>query len=202
MKIKCLICTKGNNKNVRFPSITRCVVGPPTTFGRPYGLSNRSPIPPETLLFRPDSYQNPVGKETPVPGEFRTSVVGATWQGPKKYLKTMPIKDTKQKKEYFKSKDQMSVRIRLNSEEQSVLNSMMKEEGWENKSGYIKYILFGDDPNIRYNKIVKKKDPNEILMICAMMLRELNMYLNYIRYRYEKDMNQLYLEQGVDIKNG
>lgn len=36
----------------------------------------------ETLLFRPDSYRNPVGKETPVPGEFRTSVVGATWQGP------------------------------------------------------------------------------------------------------------------------
>ena len=98
MKIKCLICTKGKDKNVRFPSITRCVVGPPTTFGRPYGLSNRSPIPPETLLFRPDSSQNPVGKETPVPGEFRTSVVGATWQGPKKIFENDAYKRHKTKK--------------------------------------------------------------------------------------------------------
>ena len=111
----------------------------------------------------------------------------------------MPIKDTKQKKEYFKSKDQMSVRIRLNSEEQSVLNSMMKEEGWENKSGYIKYILFGDDPEIRYDKIVKKKDPNELLKICAIQLRELNIFLKNIQFRYEKDMNRLNLEESVDI---
>jgi len=112
----------------------------------------------------------------------------------------MPIKDAKQKKEYYKSKDRMSVRVRLNSEELSVLNTMMAEHGWENTSGFIKSILFGDDPEMRYDKIVKKKDPNEILMICAMTLRELNMYLNYIRCRYEKDMNQLYREEGVDIK--
>lgn len=77
---------------------------------------------------------------------------------------------------------------------------MMKEEGWENKSGFIKYILFGDDPEMRYDKIVKKKDPNEILMICATQLRELNIFLKNIQFQYEKDMNQIYQEESVNIK--
>lgn len=112
----------------------------------------------------------------------------------------MPIKDEKQKKEYFKQKNRMLIGVRLNSEEMSVLNSMMAEHGWENKAGFIKTILFGDDPEMRYDKIVKKKDPNEILMICVTQLQELNIFLKNIQFRYEMDMNRLNLEESVDIK--
>lgn len=112
----------------------------------------------------------------------------------------MPIKNKTLRKEYYKAKNQTMIGVWLNSEEKSVLNSMMKEEGWENKSGFIKYILFGDDPEMRYDKIVKKKDPNEILMICATQLRELNIFLKNIQFQYEKDMNQIYQEESVNIK--
>lgn len=112
----------------------------------------------------------------------------------------MSNKSKQVKKEYFKAKDSVAVKIRLNLREQILLQSMMQKDGWENVSGFIKYTLFGDDPDARYKKILHESSPEEIITLARTELRHINAFLSFINFRYDKDMKQLYREEGVDIK--
>ena len=112
----------------------------------------------------------------------------------------MTSDERENKKQYHRAKDRSVIKIRINTKERIVLDDQMKKDEWENVSGFIKYKLFGDDLDTAYKKIVKEASPEDLVSLCRKELRDLNVFLIYIRFRYEKDMKQLYREEGVDIK--
>lgn len=95
--------------------------------------------------------------------------------------------------------------IRLNVEERTLLNTLMQKEGWENKSSFIKHCIFGDEPvEDIVSRVCKKTLMDNQVEFLVILLRECVLELankyDYIRYRYDKDMGQLYKERGVDVK--
>lgn len=103
-------------------------------------------------------------------------------------------------KEYYKGKNKTKLDVRLTTSEHVLLVGKMKEEDWANVSGYIKFKLFGLDYERGLDKVTEGKNAETI----GAMLRDAVLILatktDYFRYRYEKDMNQLYEEEGVDVK--
>ena len=104
------------------------------------------------------------------------------------------------KREYTKQKDRFLVSLHLKWDEKSVLENEMKKEEWENISGYIRYRLFGMDPTKKIRKQIAEKEPEDLVNILKNAVLELAAKADYYRFRYDKDMSQLYREEGVDIK--
>lgn len=109
------------------------------------------------------------------------------------------IEDKKaDRKEYFRNIDKGRINLRMTTDEKTLLEIQMKEEGWVSKSAFIKYKLFGYEPEERVEKVVKEMDSESIgILLRNQVLKLTDSYL-YFQYRYEKDMNQLYREIGVD----
>lgn len=82
--------------------------------------------------------------------------------------------------------------------EKSVLDDMMSREGWEMTSGFIKYKVFGIDPEYKLLRQIETRDPSSIAIILRDHVLELVNKYEYFLFRYNKDMNQLYREEGVD----
>lgn len=82
----------------------------------------------------------------------------------------------------------------------SLLEIAMKNEEWENVSGFIKYKLFGWNPQYKIEKIIKSKKPESIGTLLKNELDELNNNLEFFRFRYDNDMKQLYREEGVNVQ--
>lgn len=106
-----------------------------------------------------------------------------------KYEQTIEEKK-ENRKEYFKIVNKGRLSLRMNAEENALLEIQMKEEGWVSKSAFIKYKLFGYEPEERVEKVVKEMDTESIgILLRNQVLKLTNSYL-YFQYRYEKDMNQ------------
>ena len=97
-------------------------------------------------------------------------------------------------------KSKLKTCISFNAEERALLDSAMQKDGWENISGFVKYKLFGWEPHEKVKKLIKKKNPDDILILLYNELKALNQKLEFINFRYNKDMNQLWREEGVDAK--
>lgn len=111
------------------------------------------------------------------------------------------MKDQNIKKEYYKSKDKGRIVVRLNPEEKTLLELAMREEEWNNVSGFIKYKLFGFDTDYKIKKVITSRNGENIALLIQNELAELNNNLAYFRYRYDRDMNQLYREEGVNVQD-
>ena len=98
-------------------------------------------------------------------------------------------------KEYFER-----TVLRLNYKEKTLLKQMMEADDWENVSGFIKYKLFGFDENPKYKRKLKKGTATDY----AIALREIGFEIvkkfDYLIYLYNKNTNQLWREEGVDMK--
>ena len=112
----------------------------------------------------------------------------------------MSITDEKDKKVYNDQRKKQVMHVRFNPKEIALLKKMMKDEGWNNTSGFIKYKLFGLEEEEQYETLLKSKKPEDIGIVIAEGLRGLNIFLTYINHRYEKDMQQLWREEGVDVR--
>ena len=110
------------------------------------------------------------------------------------------IKDPKERTEYYKQRNKNIVKFRVSAHEKTILDIAMKDEGWENVSGYIKYKLFGASTDDKIQKIVKGKRMKEISILLFNEMKQLNEQLEFINYRYNKDMEQLFREPGVRPK--
>lgn len=104
------------------------------------------------------------------------------------------------KKLLQKVKDKNRIVVRLNLYEQTLLQSEMRKEGIENTSGFVKYRLFGLEPEERVMKLVREGDKDDIATLLKNGVLDLADNFIYIKDRYEKDMRQLYLEEGVDLE--
>lgn len=95
--------------------------------------------------------------------------------------------------------DRRTIQVRLNDKERSLLESSMRKEGWTNKNGFIRYRLFGLDPDQKVERMIEGKNPDDLVILLKNGTLELAEYFLYFYSRYEKDMAQLWKEEGVDM---
>ena len=110
------------------------------------------------------------------------------------------IKNVENRKKYNEMANKNLVIFRTTPEERGLLESMMDKDGWENVSGFVKYKLFGMDPDRKVNELIERKNSSEIGTLLKNAVLDLTNYYIYVKYRYDKDMSQLYREEGVDVK--
>lgn len=106
--------------------------------------------------------------------------------------------DPENRKEYQKMADSNRLVIRMNAYRKTLLQTMMKKEGWTNKSGFVAYKIFGDETE-QINRLIQQKDPENIAILLLNQMLELAEFYTYVKYGYNKDMNQLYKEEGVNV---
>ena len=107
--------------------------------------------------------------------------------------------DVEDKKNYFKMADRKVVRVRMNANERTILENDMRKIGFQNVSGYIKYKVLGIDPDRKIEETIKRKSPEELTILLRNAVLDLTECFIYVRMRYEKDMNQLWKEEGVNL---
>ena len=115
------------------------------------------------------------------------------------------IRNKEQKKKadrqaYLQLANQNIVRVRMNAKERALLRVQMNDDGWTNMSAFIRHQLFGLNPDRKIDAIIKTKNPDSIALLLRYQLMELTSQYIYIRSRYDRDMSQLYREEGVDLK--
>lgn len=92
---------------------------------------------------------------------------------------------------YHKMQNRRAIRIRLTAGEQSVLESMMNDEGWKNVSGFVRYKLFGLDPDKRLSEViergVRRKEPDNIHIYLKNLLEDNIAFGRYILERCRKE---------------
>ena len=101
---------------------------------------------------------------------------------------------------YLQLANQNIVRVRMNAKERAILHVQMSADGWTNMSAFIRFKLFGLDPDRKVDALIKTKSPDSIALLLRDQLMELTSQYIYIRSRYDRDMSQLYREEGVDLK--
>lgn len=101
---------------------------------------------------------------------------------------------------YLQLANQNIVRVRMNAKERAILHVQMSADGWTNMSAFIRFKLFGLDPDRKVDALIKTKSPDSIALLLRDQLMELTSHYIYIRSRYDRDMSQLYREEGVDLK--
>lgn len=104
------------------------------------------------------------------------------------------------RKKYFEEENKKRLCIRISAQERAVLQNMMIQDGWTNTSAFIKFKLFGFDLEEKVDEMIDSKDPQSIGRLLHNQLMELTSVYIYLRFRYDKDMNQLYREPGVDLQ--
>lgn len=108
--------------------------------------------------------------------------------------------DKEDKKNYYKMVNKKVVQLRMSANELALLQSMMHKMGAENISAFIRYKLFGLDPDRKVNELIKQKNTDDLVILLRNQIMDLTEYFIYYYNRYEKDMRQLYREEGVDIE--
>lgn len=104
------------------------------------------------------------------------------------------------RKAYSKLTNQNIVRVRMSAKERALLRVQMSADGWTNISAFIRHKLFGFDPDRKVEALIRTKSPDSIALLLRYQLMDLTSQYIYIRYRYDRDMNQLYREEGVNLK--
>ena len=116
-------------------------------------------------------------------------------------MKTREEISAENKNAYLEQENKKRVSVRVNARERSVIEDMMRSEGWINMSAFIKHKIFGYDSEKKIDEIIDSGEPDRIGRLLRNEMMDLaNSYI-YFRYRYEKDMNQLYTEPGVNLKD-
>lgn len=103
-------------------------------------------------------------------------------------------------KNYHKIFNQNKLGIRFSPRERALLENWMRRDGWENMSGFIKYRLFGYEPDLKVRHQVEEGRTEDIVNLLRNEIKELARLYTYVSDRYAKDMNVLYEEESVDIK--
>lgn len=107
---------------------------------------------------------------------------------------------SEEKNKYFQSRNKRAVAIRFNPEETTLLQQAMKKDDWGNVSGYIKYKLFGLDYDRKTDSLIESKEREAIGTLLLNSSLELADQIEYLNYRYNRDMQQLWREEGTDWK--
>ena len=119
---------------------------------------------------------------------------------PKNKSRISRTPDAEDKKAYFKVADFFSVKVKFNASENTLFEDMMSRMHATNKSRFIKLKLFGLDPDERLLGSISKDDPQLTVLALKNAVSFLGAQYAYFLQRYNKDMSQLYKEEGVDVR--
>ena len=183
---------------------SRCVSGIPLT--RSVRVSD-SPLTPPPLLFHffePKKIEKIRLNETILASSAPPQLVrpgrAIGKKTKKQSMKYTEIDKKAIRKVYQQHADQGRKCFSFTAEEKAMLERKMEEEGWTNAAAYIRYVLFGLDVDEGIESIIRSKDSDAIGRIMYHVVQDLTNRYEYYHYRYEKDMHQLYQEEGVNIK--
>lgn len=90
--------------------------------------------------------------------------------------------------------------IRLSPEECMLIHEAMKKEGWDNISGFVKHKVLGLDYSRVTNRKAATHDTTAIGTLLLNASLDLAGQIEYLNYRYNRDMQQLWREEGTDWK--
>lgn len=93
------------------------------------------------------------------------------------------------KKEYDKRR--LIVLLTLNHKEVSVLDEMMSKEDWDNRAGFIKDKLFDGKLDIKFEKMIRESNSENIKNILKNMIVELDNKIGYLNYRFAYELREL-----------
>lgn len=102
----------------------------------------------------------------------------------------MKSEDKKRFKKLYDSK-KVRITVSMNPYEVSLLESMMKEDDWENTGGFIKYKVFGLDYKKEYNKMIKKADQATLQKTIVNLMSDFNNHIDYSNARFHKELTEL-----------
>lgn len=104
-------------------------------------------------------------------------------------------------KVYYRERNKNIFKIRFSATERALLQDMMEKDGWLNMSSFIRYKLFGFKTDEELKKMIDRKNPESIGRLLKLQMLELARTFEYLIYRYDKDMAQLYREEGVNLQD-
>ena len=104
-------------------------------------------------------------------------------------------------KVYYRERNKNIFKIRFSAAERALLHDMMEKDGWLNMSSFIRYKLFGFKTDEELKKMIDRKNPESIGRLLKLQMLELARTFEYLSYRYDKDMAQLYREEGVNLQD-
>lgn len=110
------------------------------------------------------------------------------------------IKDPENRKKYFHEKNKETIKIRLNSEERSLLDIMRNQEGWAGISTFVKYKLFGEKPEKTLADRLSKKKAEDILISLKDEIQYLSHKMDYLELKYKKDTKDLSGAENIKRK--
>ena len=105
--------------------------------------------------------------------------------------------DKNLKKEYDKRR--LILALSLSHKELTILDSMMEKDGWTNRSGFIKDMLFGENVDSKYARTLKKGSPKDIANAIQNLLQELVDEFGYLNYRYNAEIEKLEKENDKRV---
>ena len=79
-----------------------------------------------------------------------------------------------------------------------LIHEAMKDEDWNNVSGYIKHKVLGLNYEQKTNRKNADRDNNAIGTLLLNATLDLAGQIEYLNYRYNRDMQQLWREEGTD----
>lgn len=94
------------------------------------------------------------------------------------------VKETKQMQE----KTRNSVAIRFSQKESAVLSKMMEAEDWGNRSGFIKYKIFGESEEYQYKKMLESGEEKDIQKVIVSLVSDMNRQIDYINFRFDSEL--------------
>ena len=97
--------------------------------------------------------------------------------------------DKNLKKEYDKRR--LILALSLSHKELTILDSMMEKDGWTNRSGFIKDMLFGENVDSKYARTLKKGSQKDTTNAIQNLLQELVDEFGYLNYRYNAEIEKL-----------
>ena len=105
-----------------------------------------------------------------------------------------------EKNKYFQTRNKRAIPIRFNAEEMTLLQTAMEKDDWTNVSGFIKYKIFGLNYTKKIDELVVSRESEPIGRLLLNATLQLAEQIEYLNYRYNKDMQQLWREEGTDWK--
>ena len=106
------------------------------------------------------------------------------------------IKDSKERTEYYKQRNKNIVKFRVSAHEKTLLDIAMKEDGWENISGYVKYRLFGINPKTKLKKkIVSTQNKDNVRTYLSNLIQEHDMKIEIISSHLQSQCNNVFNER-------
>ena len=100
--------------------------------------------------------------------------------------------------ELKKKRDASKIQIglTLSAQQNAVLSKMMEADDWSNRSGFIKYKIFGDSEEYQYKKMLESGEEKDIQKVIISLVSDMNRQIDYINFRFDSELIEFKNQMG------